>query len=377
MTPTQSLRVTQSDGVRVQEFILTDRGRKTRVKMFHDMSGYLSSLEIEGKRLSLSELLPLLNQNYMNLANIQTANLDNILVDKLTQGAYVERRSVLSNHNLVDEWTAPTAALRLGKFFPRGCRGFITDIEVYCRDQAAAGGTITVYIAPQMGMAPLASANVTVPAAGTEAYRTATFDKFWNYDSLFVWFVCSVGDINYARSTTEPFDEYYSTDSGATWIETYKRALVRVIYAGETAGDLPVSGIINNIEVPSNSDTEINDSWLGVSAGEETITSISGAGSCEYLLLYCSAATGAHLNVFNVYCDGKKAFANQFDFLNSRGVTSSTPKVSLLDYNVDGHNAMLLSVKFSFKRLFEIKVDFFDHVNAQGAYARGTVNLIT
>lgn len=181
--------------------------------------------------------------------NIDTAGGVNIIIDKLTQTAYVEDQRTLSNHG-----TSPTPASvignnRRGKFFPRGCRGFIKTIDVYCSDAGASGGTVTVYLSPFPGMGYLMTADVTVPSSGAADWRSATFNKMWNYDSLFIFVVGSSSDIKVYYNSNTPFDRYGSDDAGATWTTDNFRFWFRAIMKGQTIGDIPVSGIVNTIPI--------------------------------------------------------------------------------------------------------------------------------
>jgi len=49
----------------------------------------------------------------------------------------------------------------------------------------------------------------------------------------------------------EPYDGHHSADVGATWSDTAIRPFIRAVFTGETPGDVPVSGTVNTIEIPS------------------------------------------------------------------------------------------------------------------------------
>ena len=182
---------------------------------------------------------------------VGTVAADNIIIDKLTVGAYTERRSTLSNNGATPAWTYATGDSRRGKFFPRGCRGFINTIDVYCKDAGAAGGTITVYISPHPSMGYVAIADVTVGAGASADWRSATFNRMWNYDSLFIFVLCSSSDINHGYDSGTPYDYYTSSDAGATWATMNYRNWFRAVMKGETVGDVPVSGVVNVVEIPT------------------------------------------------------------------------------------------------------------------------------
>jgi len=224
--------------------------------------------------------------------NIKTSGGANIIIDKLTQTAYTERRVTLSNNGATPIWTYQTGAKRIGKFFPRGCRGFISTIDVYCKDAGTAGGTITVYISPHPTMGYIASATVTVPAGGAASWRSATFNRMWNYDSLFIFVVSSSTDIQWGVDSGTPQDGWYSTDGGATWTLDPWRHWFRAAIQGMTVGDVPVSGTLNAIEIPS---VAASASAVGKSVpGPTTVTlfDIKGTGQMTSLLCIYKRSAG-------------------------------------------------------------------------------------
>ena len=286
---------------------------------------------------------------------ISTSGGTNIIIDKLLQGAYTENRVTLENNGDTAGFWSITGDARRGKFFPRGCRGFIHTIYVYCKDAGVAGGTVTVYLHPHMGIGYIYSATVTVPAAGAAAWRTAALFKKWDCDSCFISAVCSSSDIQLGNDSGTPYDTWTSTDAGASWSSENYRYWFKLGIDAQTVGDLPVSGTVNNIEIP-NSSSVIAGAGVAVPANTETtIASVDGSGKCEMLYFMVEAASASELTYLRVYCDGVVAFNHYCSFLNAIGVTATTQKMSLLQYGVDAQCTLLLTKLFEFKRKFEIK----------------------
>ena len=285
--------------------------------------------------------------------NIKTSGGVNLVIDKLTQTAYVEDRRTLSNNGETAGWANVTGTNRVGKFFPRGCRAFLDTIDVNCEDDGAAGGTITVYISPHPSMGYVASADVTVGAGASADWRSANFDRMWNYDSLFIFVVCSSADIKFGSDADAPNDGFQSTDSGASWTFGAWRLWFRAVMEGQTVGDLPISGTINAIEIPSVSATRLYIA-ASVTVDETTMKTINGAGTVDHLIFYTGVFADSHLTAMRIYCDGNLAFYWDFNMLNDQGFTASTPKISLLKFTEDGVCAVLLDIKFSFRR--ELKI---------------------
>jgi hypothetical protein len=182
--------------------------------------------------------------------NVQTSGGANIVIDKLTQGAYTERQSTLANNGETATMSGSNYTYRKGKFFPRGCRGYVNNVSVYCDNSDSASHTFTVYFAVAPGMGPIFSVTISVSGNSSAVWRTATVRRFWNYDSMFVYVRCD-SDIygNVGQDNGTPYDGYYSSDE-VTWVVGNLRYWIRVGVTGETVGDLPVSGTVNTVEIP-------------------------------------------------------------------------------------------------------------------------------
>jgi hypothetical protein len=307
--------------------------------------------------------------------NIQTSGGANIVIDKLTQGAYTERQSVLANNGTTATMASQCLYYKRGKFFPRGCRGFIRSIEIYCDNTDSASHTFTIKISPMPGMGPVATFTLSVAGGSSAAWRVVTVGRFWNYDSLFIW-VSSDSD-SYGRlgfDTDAPSDYYYSTDE-VSWTFGNYRFWFRVNMTGETVGDLPVSGTVNTVEIPTLSSQLKGENVTVPTGTETTVVSTVGAGFCDMILCVVSAATYSAVTEFRVYCDGIMALSFQPATLYLLGFTASTPSVSLLKYTADGTCCFLITKRFSFTRLFAVKA--YNGSGAQSVTCYAYPSLIT
>ncbi len=164
----------------------------------------------------------------------------------------LERRSLISNNGDVPLWEDGSVIVARGKFFTRGMRGFLETIEIYCQDPLAAGGTIYVHISPFPESGTAYTVNIVVPPGGGPAWRAATFNLFWNYDSMFIWWYSALlGTEQFAYDEELPWDAYFGSPTGIIWITADRRYWVRVLMAGETPGDVPVSGTLNTVVLPN------------------------------------------------------------------------------------------------------------------------------
>jgi len=226
-------------------------------------------------------------------AYVQTLAADNIVLDKLTVGAITETKRTLQNAGPVYGFTSATGSARHGKFFPRQARGWLTGVGAWCENTSDKDETLTFWFSPLPGMGALVSESLTVPAGAKPGLYTLATNRLWPYDSLFVWVVSSSTKLRYAYDKGEPTDAYHSGDSGLTWSRVDRRYHFYVGMAGQTCGDLPVSGIVNTIRIPSSSSILTSD-VVSVDAGEtKTFLEVEGMGFTQFLCIYAYRTLGS------------------------------------------------------------------------------------
>lgn len=274
-----------------------------------------------------------------------------------SQDSILERRSLVWNDNGVIAPAAPpsnyTEIVLKGKFYPRGCRGMIEQVAIYCVRTAA--GTLTLRLSPHPVLGPLYQVTITPGAAW--AWVTADLELMWNYDSLFIWVYTCDADVSWGYDAVQPFDGHWSQDAGATWEDMAIRPFIRVVYTGETPGDVPVSGIINNIPIPAQSSFSEVDSVPVPQNVETIIVTVEGAGYCDYVEFYLSAAASSHMTTVYIYCDGVFAGAWNLFRMNTYTWSNVHPMVSLLAYAVNGVCAVTIQKRFEFRRSFEVRAE--------------------
>ena len=287
--------------------------------------------------------------------NIKTSGGVNILIDLLEQGAYIERRSTIANRGTTALWGNMIGDNRASKFFTRGCMGFINKIEVYCKSVGVAG-TITVYISPNPSLGYVDSVNITVGAGAEASWRTATFNRMWLSDKLFIFIVCSHADIKYGYDAEDHTknDAYNSTDAGATWIHADNRTWILVVMKGETVGDLNVAGTVNNIEIPHSSSGFEGMITPLPAESEIDLVTINGCGYIDLIEANVSASANSEKVWIKIYCDGNLVFNKAFESLSIRGYTPTTFPVALMNYAVNGVCNVDIMKKFEFQREFRL-----------------------
>jgi hypothetical protein len=177
--------------------------------------------------------------------DVKTSGGTNIIIDCLTQAACVARNVTISNAGTASGWSDLSGNIREGKFFPRGCRGFLRYISVYCKDTGSSGGTLTIWIAPHPNSGYIYTGTIAVPAGQTETTLYLNVSKMWNFDSMFIYVGSSSAQVVVAYDSTAPVDMLHSTDAGVTWAVYDRRLFVAAFMRCLTVGDVPVSGAVS------------------------------------------------------------------------------------------------------------------------------------
>jgi len=168
-----------------------------------------------------------------------------------SQKGILERRSLVWNDSDIVNGMAPpanyTQIVDKGKFFTRGCRGMIEQIQVYCIRTGV--GTLWLRYSPHPCLGPVNDVMIT-PGA-TWAWVPVNIEEMWDYDSLFIWVDRCSDDVSWAYDAVLPYDGHETADGGLTWADMAIRPFFRVVYTGQTPGDVPVSGIVNTVEIPN------------------------------------------------------------------------------------------------------------------------------
>lgn len=271
------------------------------------------------------------------------------------QDSILERRSLAWNDNGIEDGQDPPAfytdVIYKGKFFPRGMRGMIEEIQIYCRN--AGVDRITLYYSPHPCLGPVNSVDITT--LDTWSWQGGAIEQMWDYDSLYIWVYEVFPGVDWAYDTEQPYDGHEADYPWTTWAALDIRPFIRVVYTGQTPGDVPVSGIINNIPIPSTSSQSHTFEYALPADNEIAIIAWDAAGYCDYIEFRVEAAVNSHLTYIRIYTDQLLAMEQQFIELNARGHTADTPTVGLPAYLVDGLCVMLIHKRFEFRRNISLR----------------------
>lgn len=269
----------------------------------------------------------------------------------------LERRSLVYNDNGVEAPDLPpnihTCEDGVGKFFSRGMRGKIEIIQIYSRRPVAE--FIELIISPHPDLGPFYT--IRVMPGPTWAWYGTDFERFWDYDSLFIWVHDCAGAAQWGYDTAEPYDGHEYDEPNDRWDAIDTRPYIRALYSSQTPGDVPISGIINNIPLPNVSSTKEYGWEAPIIQGLWTtlIGPVYGAGFVECMILDVVAAAGSEQTMFQVLCDRQFSFQAELTLLNLAGIAPTTPRVTLTNYLVDGRCSLVLTHKFEFKREFHVR----------------------
>jgi len=230
----------------------------------------------------------------VDVTDIKTFGETNIFIDKLTQGAYIERRSTISNNGETPSWLFIKETTYRGKFFPRGCRGFIKRVEVYCRNLTEDDGLVYIVVGRRMGKGILTSSNIAVVAGSEAGWRGVDFNVPFMYDSLFIAVLAFLSDIVEVAYDAEASPDEFDSDDFYDWTSQDRRLWIRVFYEGQTVGDLPVSGIVGVVVLPNTVGDLKEVSWTNRDGGVTTtvLNIIRTSGKLTGLILHIKQVLG-------------------------------------------------------------------------------------
>lgn len=230
-------------------------------------------------------------------------------------------------------------------------RGKIEGIQLYCKD--AGVDLITLRYSPMPGFGPVGE--VTITPLATWSWVTGFIEEMWNYDSLFIWvYACEAGT-DWGYEIARPFDGHSSSDAGATWSDRLWRPFMRVLYTAQTVGDIPVSGIINNIPIPGTTSYGASDAEAILDDVETVVYELDGIGYCNYVFFGVLAAAFSEFTQLVIYADGVLAARLEFQGLFNMGCGESTPGTSLARFGADNLCSMIVTKRIDFRRKYEIR----------------------
>jgi hypothetical protein len=180
--------------------------------------------------------------------------------------------------------------------------------------------TMTVYVKPFLTSGPIFSLTSEVPG-GQDGWHEVEVNRYWSYDSCVIIIYCSNANLRIYYDNDEPYDSHQFIDPVNYWASYDGRIHIRIQMSSLTVGDVPVSGIINNVQIPnvSNMVAPTGD-WEVASGGTKEWLDVYGMGTLQWLVLrmysnQTSNQSPAYTKL-HVYVDDTDIFGNKkiYDF---------------------------------------------------------------
>ena len=210
-----------------------------------------------------------------------------------------------------------------------------------------------MHISPYPGSGIVLTATVT-PGANW-GWASVNIYRMWNYDSMFIWCTEMDADVSAGYDGTTPNDAYALDANGNVTGLNAIRIYIRAYMIGQTVGDVPVSGTVNNIPIPNTSSLYKQAAGLSVPLSTETtIFNVSGSGYCDYISLTVAPVGGCHVTELKVYCDNNLSLDENYSALSNFGYGSATPRISLTQYGANAQCTIVISIRFEFKQSLKI-----------------------
>lgn len=289
--------------------------------------------------------------------NIKTSGGANIVIDRLTQTAVGSRDSWETNYVAKGKGTYGNLEFPRGTVFPRGMRGVIRCIRVWFKNTSGATQTVTFKLLPALGMGAVVTGTRDV-ADATDSYiylidtlNLPTKSFYWNYDQLVVQLEATA-DLSVQEGDVYPS---YIYRDGAYY--QAGNLMIAVTVDASSIGDIPVSGTVNTVEIPSTSTTRQRQSLTIGPETEVYDTLQAGAGETLVIFFYIVSA-GARDNLHpRVKCDGVQVLP--FDWVMAAWgenlVSVGTPGISVGKWDTaNNYYSLVIVLPFAFKKSFEV-----------------------
>jgi len=232
----------------------------------------------------------------------------NVVQTQYTEG----RRALWNDAGSTDDFDA---TIRVGKFFPRGARGFFGSVKAYLKNTVTVRRKAWIALALYPGAPPLAEVWISQDAK-TTGWASEKLNKWWNYDSLFIWVRNLESGLSVGFDTGTPYDSFAYNSATDKWEGETKRRYLRVNVQGQTPGDVPVSGTINVVEIPSvTSLLKYGEVTLGAGESYDVRATWAGMGKVTNLTLRTAGVDPSYVEV-HIVVDGTDFSIKVKDILN-------------------------------------------------------------
>jgi len=289
--------------------------------------------------------------------NIQTSAGANIVIDKLTVGAFTDTRRVLENQGTECRYHCGLYYEHVGKFFPRGCRGFLDTIQIWFENPNIDDREAYVHVTPYVGGGDIWSGTLVVGAKTALAPHPVHPKIFWSFDSMFIWVETPTDGLCLAYDKGEPYDCYEYALEAPPWRPSPLRPWIKVWMNGQTVGDIPVSGTLTTVEVPGLTTTR-QEVYLNVPPNSELYDTVQ-RGMGEVLIVIFSVTSDVVLSRLRprIRIDGQQVLPFNASMGNwyAQLVSENTPGITIGRWDTTTHHyTLVVTLPLSFKETLEV-----------------------
>jgi len=271
------------------------------------------------------------------------------------QTAFVEgRRALWNDAGSTDDFDT---TIRVGKFFPRGARGFLGSIKAYLKNTDGVSRRAWIKLAIYPGAPGLAEVWITQDA-NTTGWASEKLNVWWNYDSLFIYVRGLDSGLSVGFDTGTPYDSFAYDSATAEWEGETKRRYLRVNVQGQTPGDIPVSGTISVVEILSiTSMLKYGEATVGAGKSYDVRPTFGGMGKITNLTLRTAGVDPIYVEV-HIVVDRTDMSIRVKDILNvlkNKSLTYSPISLNYVDLSLHDYS-FSFNYPLSFRKSFRIYV---------------------
>jgi len=273
----------------------------------------------------------------------------------VAQTVYTEGRKPLWNDaGSTDDFDT---TIRVGKFFPRGARGFIGSVKAYLKNTATVSRQAWIQLAIHPGAPALYEVWITQDAK-TTSWASEKLNVWWNYDSLFIFVRGLESGLSVGFDTGTPYDSFAYDSATAKWEAETKRRYLRADVQGQTPGDVPVSGTISVVEILSvTSMLKYGEKTLAAGESYDVRATWAGTGKITDLTLRTAGVDPRYVEV-HIVIDGIDLSIKVIEILNvlkNQSKTYSPISLNYVDLSLHDYS-FSFNYPLSFRESFRIYV---------------------
>jgi len=295
------------------------------------------------------------------LSNIKTADGINIIIDKLTQAAYHSRAETFYPGGQTGDPTLFRDADNFGIYYRRGCRGHLDRLEIYLKNTTTVDKTVNFALKENPDGGIILDNIAVTQSPGVTGWVQVDVRRFWPYDSLFIYNKDPYSpDLQVGYWDTGEPDGFwmYATER---WAYNWQRMAYRIWITALSVGDLPVSGTVSSVLLPSSSLGSRSESVVVGPKATATLIDFYGQGRNHLILLW----SRIEKMEFSIFIDENEVYLVPFGPISPYNlyIYFSAPGqgigLQVTKYDTAGNNfAIMITTPLEFK--YRLKINAYN-----------------